>query len=404
MPDVPSFQDLFNIGRDEMLSRNTNLTQTVVETAGTETNIFNASSAAVGDEVIGQLARALAALYLDSANGQDLDRLVFDRYGLVRKPAAPALGSVNFSTATVTSAAFSIPGGTLLQTQGGQQFITITAATFPFGSVGPVTVAVRSTLAGANQQAAIGTITAIVSAITGAPAGITVNNVVATSGAADVETDDSLRARARSFFTTARRGTIGAIQAAALAVPGVVTATAFEVLDAFGRPAKAVNLVVADQFTASLVNITPQPPTYQTQSQTLATQVFQGLADARAAGIFVDVQVGQVVLQGVQLALRFAAGVDIGSVTLQACAAVVGYVNGLAPGAAMTIAGIIGILRAVPGLIVTGNEVVSPPGDVIAEPLQVLRTSLALTLAVAQLPTQQLQSTSNPDAAGNGPI
>jgi hypothetical protein len=398
MPDLPSFDDLFRIGRDEMLARNAKLTEAVVDTPGTETNIFNAAAAAVGDEVTGQLALVAASLFLDSATGQDLDRLVFDRYGIVRKVASAAVGSVNFSLAAPAAGAFSIPAGTVLGTSDGRQYITTVTTTFPAGTAGPITVAIRSVLAGSSQQAAIGTITSIITPITGAPAGLAVTNAVATAGATDDETDDSLRARARSFFTTARRGTIAAIQSRALDIAGVVTATAFEVLDMMGRPSRAVQLIIADQFTDSLVNLSPTPATYQTQSQILSQQVFDGLSDTRAAGIFINVRVASVVIQPVQLALSFLAGADIAATTVAARAAIVAYVNSLPSGAPMTVTSLISVLRGVQGLVVTGTEIVSPTGDVITQPLQVLRTSMAFVLAVGQLPDQAIQSTSNPDS------
>jgi uncharacterized phage protein gp47/JayE len=382
MPDLPSFDDLFRVHRDEILSRNPNLTATVIETQGTETNLLAGGSAAVGDEVTGQLALVAASLFLDSAAGNELDRLVFDRYGLVRKAAAPAIGQVSFTCSPASAGAFTIPTGTLLQTSTGLQFVTTTSVAFPGGSTGPITAPVRSTLAGANQQAAIGTVRNIVSPIPGATPGMAVNNPLATAGAADKETDDSLRARARSFFTTVRRGTLAAIQAAALAVPGVASATAFEIIDVLGRPAKEVQLAIADQFTDSLVGVSPTPLTYQAQSQALATQVFAALDDVRAAGIFVDVEVAQIVLQGIQLGLRYSAGVDTDAVALTARATVAAYINSLAPGVTLSITALVSVLRTVPGLVVTGEEIVSPTGDVVPSALQAIRTSLALVLAV----------------------
>ena len=69
---------------------------------------------AVGDEVIGQLIDVIAGAFLDSARGEALDRLVFDRYGLLRKQAASSLGTVNFITTTPTASSFTIPEGTVV--------------------------------------------------------------------------------------------------------------------------------------------------------------------------------------------------------------------------------------------------------------------------------------------------
>lgn len=398
MPDLPSFTDLQNVGRDEMLADNPNLTVEVIETPATETNIFNAGAAAVGDECVGQLALTAASLFLDSATGPDLDRWAFDRYGLVRKQAAPAIGSVNFSLPSLNAALFNIPANTLLASQDGRQYFTTSQVTFPVGISGPVAAPVRSALAGAAQQAAVNTIVNLSTPVSGAPAGLAVTNAVATFGAADQEVDASLKNRCRTFFTTVRRGTIGAIQAQALAFAGIQSATALEVLDPLGRPAKAVELFITDQFTQDLVSISPTPPSYQAQSNIIAQQVFDSLADTRAAGIFVLVQVAQIVLQGIQLGLHYQAGANIATVQIAARAAVAAYINGLAPGQTASSQAILDALRNVLGLVVLGNEIVAaaPPVDVAPLTLQALRTSLTYVLAVGESPDQFLQS--NPDS------
>jgi uncharacterized phage protein gp47/JayE len=276
--------------------------------------------------------------------------------------------------------------------------VTTASATFAAGGTGPVTVAVRSVLAGASQQARANTITSIADAINGSPDDLRVNNALATAGADDEEKDEQLRERARQFWTSARRGTLGAIQSAALAVSGVRKATAFEAIDALGRPAGAVQLILADAFTEQLVAVSPTPAAYQAQSQVLADEVFGALYDVRAAGIYVQVQVAQVTLQGVSLGLSFQGGVNVDQVALQARATVAAYVNTLAPGSPLRVANLVTVLRTIPGLIVTGNEVISPAGDVTPDTLEVLRSSLSLVVAVSLQPDRAIQATTNPDS------
>lgn len=398
MPDFPTYSDLFRIFRDAAMKQNSRLSRDAIEREGMDANAFAAGSSAVGDEVIGQVTRLQAALFLDSATGSDLDRLVFDRYGLLRKPAGAAVGSAQFSTPTPSATTFTIPAGTLLSTSDGIQYITTSSEIFPIGTTGPLTAAVRSVLAGSNQGAKVGTITSITSQLSGAPTNLTVTNVFATAGATDAETDPSLRDRARAFFTTARRGTLAALQAAALGVTGVQTATAFDVLDALGRPARMVQLVVADTFTEQFINYTVVPPAYQTQSQLLASLVFDSLADVRAAGIFVQVYVANVVLQSVQLALTFQAGADVNQVALQARAAVVNYINALPPGQAFVYNNAEAQLKLVPGLQFTGSEIVSPLGTIQPTPLQAIRTTLGLVAAVAAQGNSPIITGTNPDA------
>jgi hypothetical protein len=398
MSDFPTFDDLFRAGRDEALIRQGKLTREVIEREGTDANILNALSATAAEQVIDQLVDVEAGLFLDSAEGQALDRIVFDRYGLVRKSASPALGSVAFSVSTPTVAAFIIPSGTLLASTDGIQYITTQQVQFPINTLGPVLVPIRSVLAGKAQQAAVGTIISIINSISGAPNSLVVTNTVATSGADDDESDDSLRARARAFFTTARRGTIAAIEAGALAVQGVRTATAFEVIDALGRPARFVLLVVSDPYTDALAKLAVIPPTYDAQSKQLALAVFNGLSDVRPAGIFVQVEVAQVVLQPIQLVLTFQAGADADATAEEARSIVVSYVNSLSPGAPFIRQNAVNALRTIGGLFITGNEVASPPGNVTTRPLQVLRTSLSLVVAISSQTGTPLALTSNPDA------
>jgi hypothetical protein len=223
-------------------------------------------------------------------------------------------------------------------------------------------------------------------------------NPFATAGGDSTESNDSLRERARRYFTTVRRGTLGALEEAALGVPGVRSAAAFEVVDALGRPARLVQLVVSDAFTEQFALFDTVPPRYEVQSQYLSTLVFNALSDARPAGVYVQVQVATVILQAVQLSLTFSAGVDVQDAALRARAAVVNYMNGLSPGAVFNYAAASAKLRAVSGLLPSGSIIASPPGNVAAKPLQVLRTSLGLVAATAAQNDQPVITGTNPDA------
>lgn len=398
MPDLPTFSDLFRIGRDEILTKNSKLSRDAVEREGMDANVLLAGACAVADEVVGQVSTLEAGLFLDSSIKSQLDRLVFDRYGLIRKPAAASLGTVQFRTGGVTTQAFTIPAGVKLATGDGTEFITTESVIFPNASTGPVNCAVRSVLAGAGQNVKANQIASIRSQIVNQPTNLTVTNPLATAGGDDKETDDSLRDRARVFFTTVRRGTIGAIEAAALGVPGVRKATAIEVVDAVGRPARVVQLVVTDSFTEQFVDLSAVPARYQNQSQLLATTVFNSLSDVRPAGMFVQVIVANVVMQAIQLTLTFNAGVDANEVALRARAALVGYTNELAPGRAFLLDDALKVLRRVSGLAPSGNSIISPLGNVQVKPLQVLRTSLGIVSALSAQTDQPIITGTNPDA------
>jgi len=397
MADFPSFSALFQLARNEMLARNSLLARGTVDRPGTDANVLIAAAVAAADEVMGQLINTTAGLYLDSAEGVALDRLLFDRYGLTRKVAASGVTSLVFTTTNPAAAAFSIPANTQVTTADGIQYETIQPETFPLGSTGPIYAIAKSVLAGANQQVTPNTLTNISSAITGSPADLVVTNPLASTGASDVESDASFRERGRAFFFTARRGTLRAIEQGALAVPGVDKASAYEVLDLSGRPARLVGLVIADQYTDTLARLTSIPATYAAQSAALAQTVFNALQDYRAGGIFVQVQVAAVRMLSVQLALSFQAGVNIDNVATSARAAVVGVVNALNPGADLAPGALLDALRRVNGLVITGNEIVSPPGVVVVNPLEVLRTTLAIVNATSSNPGTPIGAYTNPD-------
>jgi len=240
---------------------------------------------------------------------------------------------------------------------------------------------VRSVLAGTTQQACVGEINTLLSPVPGAVADLAVTNALATAGAADPESDAELRERARRFFTTVQRGTLAAIEQAARGVPGVRYAAAFEDVDAYGQQTGYVSLAVTDQYTDTLANLGTVPPAYETQSQQLAAQVALAVDQARAAGIYVQTVVAQVVLQPVTLRLRVKAGFDTASVSLQARSVCVQTVNALAPGAELTVAALEAALANVNGLYQSTDTVALPVATVVPTPLQVIRTNLQLVVA-----------------------
>lgn len=374
----PTRSDYFRAGRDEILAQNAALSADIVDRDGTDANILLAAGSAMADKATGQLIIVAAGLFLDSSEDVALDRYVFDRYGLVRKPAAPSFGYVNFTTTAPVPSSFAIPVGTVLSTADGVQFVTVVASSMLAGSTGPVFVQVRSILAGFNQQQKIGTITSVVSEIPGQPNDLAVTNNAATAGASDREGDDALKDRARRFWTTAQRGTLSAIETGALAVPGVLRASALEILDGNARPGRWVVCVVSDRFTDALSQLNQTTVTYQAQSQALAATVFNALNEYRCGGIFVQVIVAQVLLLQVGLSLTFSAGVDTIQVANQARGAIAGYINELNPGDSFFPATALQRLRQVAGLVITGNEITTPAGVVVPRVLQVLRTQAEL--------------------------
>lgn len=390
MPDFPKFDELFRVFRDEAVSRSQRLTVNAVDRDGTDSNIHAAATAAVAEEVIGQLAAVEEGVWLASSFDEKLDKWAYDRYGMLRKAAGPSFVYVLFTTTAAAPASFSIPGGTRMATSSGQEFITVVSAPFALGSTGPLQVLARSTLAGIDQNVVAGAINSVTSSVPGSPADLAVTNIESAAGGSNIESNDDFKTRVQRFWLAARRGTRGAIETGALAVPGVVRAIAIESLQGFGTPTRQLTLVIADQFTDSLVKQGVAVPTYETRSQAFAQVVSTALDEFRADGIPVRVIVAQVRLVSVVLRLRFQATVqDTDGVALFARTLVAQLINSGESGQTFDPASADQLLRSVSGLDWTGDEIASPVGPIVPiSPFQILRTSLSLVTFDSQATIQ----------------
>ena len=382
MPDLPDFETLRLIGRDEALVRNARLALDAFEREGADANVLNAAAAAMVDDLVGDVAVVLQGMYLDGAAGDALKRLVFDRYQILAKPAAPAGVDLSFETTIATTAPFVIDSATTVRTSDGTKFRPSENVVFPAASTGPVVVRALSILSGADQQVRADTVTQIDTPPVGAPTDLTVTNPLASSGAADAESDTSLRRRGKLFWAAARRGTVGALEFGALTTAGVDTATAFEVLDALGRPAKITQIIVTDIFTISLAELDTEPATYAVQSAALADLVQAALQEYRAGGMPVEVYVAETIIQPIVLALGFRAGADTVAATLGARSAAVTHTNTLSPGVAFLPDAVLEAVIGVPGIDSSTTTLITPSGPVTPTPLQVIRTSLETVRAV----------------------
>ena len=370
MADFPTRAELFEIGADDVLVRSQERSPgrrsspEEVFTEGSDVNILLSSSSAMAEEVLRQLVESQRALFLATAEREDLDRLVFDRYSgsIVRKGASAAVVPVVFSRPGGPLLALTIPVGTRVGTRDGVSFVTVSAATFGPGSTGPVTVVAQCTAAGVQGNVAIGTVVDILDAL-GDP-NVIVTNAEPGAGGDDTESDESLRQRARDFFSAARRGTAAAIRFGALTVPGIRQATVVEDTDLNGDPTGRVALYVADANGQA--------------NSALVAAVRTALVEYRAAGIFVNVSGAVPTFVEIVLRLRFVAGFDSTLVFDQVRRAIVAAVNVLPPNAILTRSLIFGVARSIPGAIVLDDAIVAPVGDVVPGPGQVLRTAIDL--------------------------
>lgn len=376
MPDLPTRLDYFRIGANEVLSRSAarppglRIAPKEVFTEGSDINIIIASASGMAEEVTRQLALRVNALRLDGARGEDLDRLVKDRFAVqvVRKGASPAVGTVVIERSTA-GPAVNYPAGTKVKADDGTEFLLTVAAALPIyaGVAQTVSAPAEAATAGLTGNVAPNTIRQFVNAT---DASVTVDNPEVFAGGATEELDTSLRERARSFLLVARRGTLPAIEFGALRVPGVAQASGYEVVDFAGYPTGQVQLYISDLNGNA--------------NTALVGAVQTELLEWRAAGIPVDVIGTAPTYEDIQYALQFRAGFDSNVVFGQVRNAVLSFVNTLPPSTGtpdgpgvLREADLLALARGVQGTIVSDTALVTPVGDVVAPAGQTIRTALA---------------------------
>lgn len=221
MPTLPTFDEIYAVGRTEVQARNGGLTDW---RSGSALDAVVGGGAVVADQVIRAGVAQFARQFVDTAEGADLDALALDRFQLARRAASQAVGQLTWTDSSGTSR--TIPLGT--RVRGAVNGVTVTvettiSATLP--AYGVAVAAARVQTAGPTGNVAAAVLTSIVD---GVGAGAVVTNVDRFTGGVDVETDATFRDRIRRYFQTLRKGTVAALRAGALSVPGVAFATVDE--------------------------------------------------------------------------------------------------------------------------------------------------------------------------------
>lgn len=336
-----------------MLDRAARIDPTKVDVEGSDVELFIGSQSVVAFALVKQLGFRTASLLLSSAEGDELDRLSFDRFQQTRKGASSALGTERFFRASAALGAGTIPVGTILRTQGSVEYVTLTVANFGLGQLDGATAFVQATSAGKSTQVGANTITQIANVQSLFDPTIQCNNDAPTAGGEDAEDDDTFRNRIRNFWRTARRGILAAIEFGALQVPGVVSAMAVEALTSGALPARIVNLYIADSSGVA--------------SDALAATVRASLDDFRAAGIAVLIANSLPELVQIRLALTFSANVDTVTLSDNVRSAVVEFVNSLPVNGTLYLGQLFSVLQrfAGDGLIPKLSSIVAPAGDLV---------------------------------------
>jgi uncharacterized phage protein gp47/JayE len=349
----PTRADLFRLGRAAVAATpNIKINPAVIDIPGSDMNLVVGVPSVMGEEVSARGAIAMRGAFAELAREDALDRVLYDRYGLLRFSAQPATVDVLLARPTTGGGAGIITAGAIGQTPDGTQFGLDSDAVFYASTVG-VNVSATALVAGINGNVSAETVNQWGTSLF--DSSITITNPKPASGGIDAEDDIAFLGRARGFFPTVARGTLSAIEFAAKQVPGVAVASATEIVNpTSGYPAAVIQLVIGDSNGNA--------------SSDLITAVVNMLLSYRAAGIYVQVIGGVVFQQAVAWRLDFKTGVDEALAIYRVRAVTVAVAQFLAPGPSNGIlykSSLLSAAKSVPGVIVSDSALVLPAGDVV---------------------------------------
>ena len=366
---LPTFDALYDIGKSEIQSRDVTLTDF---NDGSNLDAITGAGSALADETIRIGVSYFAATFLDTAEDDDLDDVIADRFPamVARNAAAAAVVPLIFTRGGSTGV-LEIPATTEIRAVVNGRTVTFRTDTTTYMAAIDSTVSVDATctVTGITGNIAAATLTTIPTALVG-DATATVTNAVRAAGGAPVETDDQLRDRARRYHGTLRKGTVGALEAAAVAVPGVSFATVDESKMA-PELGGYVAIYVGDPDARG--------------NTALAADVEAVIDETRAAGV--DVRVFASAREEFSLAatLYVVAGADLTSIQAAAHAAILAYGDNLAPNATYYLSQVEAAACGITDVL--GCEVTSPLIDQVPtedyNALRVVSGSLTLTLTEA---------------------
>lgn len=359
--DFPTSAELFEIALRKVIATNPKIAETVARQSGTTVNSLLQAGGLMGSTLVGKIAEAAANSKISTASGAALRELVWDWFSILPIAANPAVVPITLTPSGAKTGQVAV--GTILTTSGGIQFQTLDSVSWANSSAAQI-VDCQAVLAGPEGNVMIGSINAFKTAPTWDSA-MTVTQSAWATGGSVAETDAELKARAKGFWTAARRGTIGAIEYGAKKVPGVKNAMAIESVIYVGSTlipqSKLVTLYASD---------------INGRSNAAFTAAIQAeLEDWRSCGVYVAVESGSVVFKTINIDVSYTSGADTVAVAKKVVAVILSYMNGLLYEQKMDIGAIEDAVMRIDGVSKTvPPTVMLPTGDVIAGTGQIFKT------------------------------
>ena len=378
MADFPSRTELLRAFRaGAMAVQGTRLSAREIDREGSDLNLIAAAATLMGEAVVHRIARAYSGVFEDTATKERLDRVVFDRKGLPRQPAYPAVVTLSLSRAAATAGAGTIQGGVRGSSpaparirKGGIVYYLTESASFGALDLGPVEVVAEAELAGTAYQVAAGDGWQWVDAIFDST--IAATNAEDAAGASDEETDEQYRARAKDYFPGLSKATLRALLGAARSASGVSVASVAERIDADGAAARVVEAFVLDALGTS--------------NQALAERTRRELISTRALGIPVVVSGGvpdYVSIEFTGVEFDTALVEDTADCFRRVQTAIVSRLQNQVPGQKLLRTTILAAARSVPGFLCEDSDLTDPLGTLTpSDDNVVLRTKPELITLV----------------------
>jgi len=186
--------------------------------------LFYAPIAVQFAEAQDDIGLVLQSAQIEYAQDDQLD-LLTALIGVERDPATTATGEVTFSREEAASQDYTIPNGTIVQTDSNEptKYETTESVVLSEGSTSQV-APIEGLTAGVDGNTGSNTVTILSSP----PAGIeSVTNPSEITGGTNIETDDSLRSRAQEELATGSRASAQALIYGARALDGVESVSIF---------------------------------------------------------------------------------------------------------------------------------------------------------------------------------
>jgi uncharacterized phage protein gp47/JayE len=289
--------------------------------------------------------------------------------GLIRKDAAPAVGSVTFTGAAGTLLATGVQVGTQQTAPDADPvaFATTAPATIPVG--GTIVVPVQAVEAGTAGNVAALAVSVLLSPVSGITA---VSNVQAISAGADVESDEAFRDRVLLAYQGAQgSGTVADYLSWALSYPGVGNASVFPLWAGAGT----VRVIVTDDLNR------PVPGAVVTGLQNLLDPVAGQGRGLAPIGATVTVATPTTLTVNVTATVVTASGYSLtgtaGTIAVgpAATTAVRAFIDSLAPGQTVVLEAVKSRFFSIPGIV----DVTAATLNAVAANLTVGATQVALT-------------------------